>query len=143
LKIADLEKDDYVSSIRNKLLAESFYLMGDIKRYGTGFVRIRRMLKEKYTDLSHEINETGDFFIARLIHHPSKSVPHEGINEGISEGLKKLCQYIEENPGKRVPEISADLNISSKTLERWIKAGKESGRIKFQGSKRTGGYVIA
>jgi ATP-dependent DNA helicase RecG len=33
LKLEDLEKYDYVSSIRNKLLAEAFYLMGDIERY--------------------------------------------------------------------------------------------------------------
>ena len=41
LTIEELERDDYVSSIRNKLLAESFHLMGDIDKYGTGFIRIR------------------------------------------------------------------------------------------------------
>jgi len=35
-----------VSSIRNKLLAEAFYLTGDIEKYGTGFVRIRKMLQD-------------------------------------------------------------------------------------------------
>jgi len=34
LTIEELERDDYVSSIRNKLLAESFYLMGDIENMG-------------------------------------------------------------------------------------------------------------
>ena len=45
-RMSDLEKDDYVSSIRNKLLAEAFYLTGDIEKYGTGFVRIRKMLQD-------------------------------------------------------------------------------------------------
>lgn len=30
LTLKDLEKDDYISSIRNKLLAEAFFLTGDI-----------------------------------------------------------------------------------------------------------------
>ena len=42
LKLADLEWDDYVSSIRNKLLAEAFYLTGDIERYRTGFVTVHQ-----------------------------------------------------------------------------------------------------
>ena len=36
LTIADLERDDYVSSIRNKLLAEAFYLMGEIEKCPIG-----------------------------------------------------------------------------------------------------------
>jgi len=39
LTVEDLERDDYVSSIRNKLLAESFYLMGDFEMYGIGFIQ--------------------------------------------------------------------------------------------------------
>jgi ATP-dependent DNA helicase RecG len=61
LTIEDLKRDDYVSSIRNKLLAEAFYLMGDIEKYGTGFVRIRQWLKD-YPEISYEISEIGDFF---------------------------------------------------------------------------------
>lgn len=46
LTIEDLQRDDYVSSLRNLLLAEFICLSGDIEKYGTRFVRIRRMLKE-------------------------------------------------------------------------------------------------
>jgi ATP-dependent DNA helicase RecG len=65
LKLADLERDDYVSSIRNRLIAESFYLTGDIERYGTGFVRIREYLKD-YPELAFSVTEIGDFFKAEL-----------------------------------------------------------------------------
>ncbi len=61
LTLEDLERDDYVSSIRNRLLAESFYLMGEIEKYGTGFVRIRKWLKE-YPAVSYVLSEKGDFF---------------------------------------------------------------------------------
>jgi ATP-dependent DNA helicase RecG len=65
LKLADLERDDYVSSIRNKLLAEAFYLTGDIERYGTGFLRIREALKE-YPELALSVEEVGDFLKVEL-----------------------------------------------------------------------------
>ena len=35
--------------------------MGDIEKYGTGFVRIRQWLKN-YPEISYEIREIGDFF---------------------------------------------------------------------------------
>ncbi len=67
LTIEDLQRDDYVSSIRNKLLAESFYLIGEIEKYGTGFVRIRHWLKD-YPNVSFALDETGDHFRVVLTH---------------------------------------------------------------------------
>ena len=65
LTLKDLEKDDYISSIRNKLLAEAFFLTGDIEKYGTGFIRIRKKLKELKTAM-YKISEVGDFFRVEL-----------------------------------------------------------------------------
>jgi ATP-dependent DNA helicase RecG len=61
LSIDDLQRDDYVSSLRNRLLAEAFYLTGDIERYGTGFVRIREFLQE-YPEIALSLQEVADFF---------------------------------------------------------------------------------
>lgn len=41
----DLLKGDYVALHRNKLLAEAFYLRGDIEKFGTGFFRIQSELQ--------------------------------------------------------------------------------------------------
>ena len=67
LTIEDLERDDYVSSIRNKLLAESLYVIGEIEKYGTGFVRIRQWLRN-YSDVFYALDETGDHFRVVLTH---------------------------------------------------------------------------
>ena len=45
LKPEDLLKGDYVAVHRNKLLAEAFYLRGDIEKFGTGYYRIQTELK--------------------------------------------------------------------------------------------------
>jgi hypothetical protein len=74
LRIEDLQRNDYLSSIRNRLLAEAFFLMGDIERYGTGFVRIREALSS-YTEIGFKIEEIGDFFKAELYQIGSTSSP--------------------------------------------------------------------
>ena len=61
LRVEDIKRDDYTSAIRNKLLAEAFYLTGDIERYGTGIVRIRKALLD-YPELAFSFEEMGGFF---------------------------------------------------------------------------------
>ena len=59
-----------------------------------------------------------------------------------SEGIKKLYNYIKENPNRRISQISKELQIPSKTLERWIKQLREENKIEYRGSKKTGGYWV-
>jgi ATP-dependent DNA helicase RecG len=66
LTVADLQRDDYVSVLRNKLLAEAFYLTGDIEKYGTGFVRVREWLRT-YPEVSYSLEEIGDFFKVDIV----------------------------------------------------------------------------
>ncbi len=40
----DLKTDFYTASTRNKLIAEAFYLTKDIKKYGSGFMRMRKQI---------------------------------------------------------------------------------------------------
>ena len=42
ISVTDIQADNYRSSLRNKLVAEGFYLTGSIEKYGSGFIRIRR-----------------------------------------------------------------------------------------------------
>lgn len=52
-------------------------------------------------------------------------------------------EFIRKNPGQRVVEIAAALNIPSKTIERWIKKLREQGTIIFTGLRKTGGYFVS
>ncbi len=46
ITIEDLKRDDYQASARNKLIVEAFYLIGDIEKYGTGFIHISKWMDE-------------------------------------------------------------------------------------------------
>jgi ATP-dependent DNA helicase RecG len=58
LKIADLSTDFYQSRLRNKLIAEAFYLTKNIEKYGSGFIRIRKEIEKppKFSFTSEEIS---------------------------------------------------------------------------------------
>ncbi len=43
ITIEDLKTDHYQSRIRNKLIAETFYLTKNIKKYGSGFIHRLRL----------------------------------------------------------------------------------------------------
>ena len=61
---------------------------------------------------------------------------------GISEGIKSLLTYIENNPGERIKVIALEINRPAKTIERWIKKLQDEGKVEFRGSKKTGGYYF-
>ena len=151
LTIEDLKRDDYVSSIRNKLLAEAFYLTGDIEKYGTGFVRIREMLKD-YPEVSFSIKEIGDFFRIELV---SKSTPgdlEKDLQKGLGKDLQK--QYgLTDNQLKILEAVSHDrtvtqqrlselIGITSKNIRVNMKKLKDKGLLKRVGPDKGGHWQI-
>jgi len=94
LTIEDLKRDDYVSSIRNKLLAEAYYLTGDIEKYGTGYVRIRRILKDS-PEVLFDLSMIGVFFRVELraVSVDSENLP-ENLPENLTEKLTETQQDI-------------------------------------------------
>ena len=145
ITIQQLERDDYQSRIRNKLIAEAFYLTRDIEKYGSGFIRIRNALKN-YPTMKFECEIIGEGFLAKLSYEKQKTEMSEGIkteSEGIKtgpEGIIATLNIIEKNPGIRIPAISQLLALSSKSIERWIGVLRKQEAIEYRGSKKTGGY---
>lgn len=134
MTLEKLKNKNYQSSLRNKLVAEAFYLTGNIEKYGSGFIRIENELKD-YPQLSYEFSEIANAMQITFF----KDLK---INEGMNEGINNLYIFIKNSPSKRVSQIEKELNIPAKTLERWIKQLKEEDKIEFLGSKRTGGYFV-
>jgi len=130
LTIADLATDHYQSRLRNKLVAEAFYLTKNIEKYGSGFIRIRKEL-EAYPEVTFTIEEIGDGVLVSFVR-----------TEGVSEGVNLLYQTIKKNPGLRVPELSTKVQVPVKTLERWVRQLRRNNRVVFKGAPKTGGYYI-
>jgi len=126
---------------RNPLIADTFYYAKDIERWGSGFKRIVDECKAVGVKVTFENIKTG--FVVTFYRPKAEITPSRvGKSEGVSEGVKLLVEYIRKNPGQRVPGISQVINITPKTLERWLKKLKNEGKVIFKGSAKIGGYHI-
>ena len=138
------------SVLRNPNIANLLHRIKYIEKMGTGISKIRRLVKEAgLPPVKFEFDTFFTVTFKRPKHKPFvEEKRHEefGINEGISEGIKnRLLQeilYIKKY-GFFTRRIIERLNkISTATAERDITLLKKKGIIKFEGSKKTGRYVL-
>ena len=75
LTVAEIQIDNYRSSLRNKLIAEGFYLINVIEKYGSGFIRIRNTLKD-YPEVEFDIKEfQGGVMATFTLKQPGRVTP--------------------------------------------------------------------
>jgi ATP-dependent DNA helicase RecG len=141
LTLAELQQDHYRSRLRNKLVAEAFYLTTGIEKYGSGFIRMRKALAD-YPEVQLLVEEiSGGISITFTKTHDEVSEGlSEGVSEGLNEGVNALKERIVQNPGLRANALAESLQTSVKNVERWLKQLKDQGLIEFRGAPKTGGY---
>ncbi len=138
LRIADLKHDDYVSSLRNRLLAEMFYLTGDIERYGTGFIRIREYLKD-YPDVSIAVEEIGDFFKVELRLTPPITVK---IQENLTALEMKLLKLLNAAPKTSTTVAAKELDMRRDTVKEYVQRLKIKGLLVRKGTPKSGLWTL-
>ncbi|MDO8952056.1 MAG: putative DNA binding domain-containing protein [Draconibacterium sp.] len=178
LKIEDLLTDSYQAKHRNKLLAEAFYLTGEIEKYGTGFIRIRKAMEE-YPELQINILSSSDFMRIELLVKSDVTkdvglnvglnvgkygVQNDGLNgakDGAKEGVinvrkdvrkdvrkelnlisLKILETISQNPEITVPEIEKIVDLTQRTVMRYISKLKSDNYIKRIGGRKNGYWKI-
>jgi len=135
ISIADIQADNYRSSLRNKLVAEGFYLINAIEKYGSGFIRIRQALQD-YPGIDFEIKEYAGGVMVTF----AQKQPVGGVSGGVSGETLGLLQLIRSHPGLKAAELATRMNKPKRTIERWLKQLKNSQHIEFRGAPKTGGY---
>jgi len=139
-----ISRDDYVSSIRNKLLAEAFYLTGDIEKYGTGFVRIRKIL-EDYPEVSYTIDEIGDFFRVELIFSLLSSDDlQKDLRKrfGPTENHVNILAAVERDGTITQQKLSKEIGITPKNIRLNMKKLKNKGLLTRIGPDKGGRWQV-
>ncbi|MDA3881513.1 MAG: putative DNA binding domain-containing protein [Prolixibacteraceae bacterium] len=134
LTVEDLATDTYQPQHRNKLIAEAFYLMGEVEKYGTGFIRIRDWLKS-YPKLSYQVISKEDFTKVSL-------VEDDKLGDKLGDNQKRIIDIIAKQPQVSQSEISKQLNISQTAVENNIKKLKQFGILKRIGPAKSGHWEI-
>ena len=145
LTIEDLKKDTYQANHRNKLLAESFYLLGEIEKYGTGFTRIRSYLEGQ--NIKMDFFENSGFFVVELSKDglvervPEKLGEKLGdkLGDKLGENQQNILNLIQDNAHITIPELSKVIKISTTAVENNLSKLKERGLLRRVGPDK-GGY---
>ena len=121
ISLADIQADHYRSSLRNKLVAEGFYLTRAIEKYGSGFIRIRKALQD-YPEVGFSIEEFAGGIMATFTRQP-ESQPESQPEPPFSLEARVLNILVKAPMGKREisaalgqKEISGQLNKVIRTL---------------------------
>ena len=136
----------YVSSLRNRLLAEAFYLTGDIERYGTGFVRIREIL-QAYPEIALRVEEMGDFFKVELQQvepvTPPITPPISGVDHiPVTDLERRILVLLNDRPTLTGSKLAEDLDIGLGTVKEYLRRLKAKGVLEREGSTRTGRWQL-
>jgi ATP-dependent DNA helicase RecG len=109
LTFEDLKTDNYQAYARNKLLAEAFYLTGDIEKYGSGFRRIREHIEE-YPTMETEFKEVpnGLLFTYSYIVQKNSTRPPYYTPEMLDDDTRNEEWVVKEPPS--VYQVNTQVN---------------------------------
>ena len=140
LSIEALQKDNYQAYARNKLIAEAFYLTGDIEKYGSGFIRIRKEIQE-YPSMTFNFEDVANGFltVVEYIQQKTDSSSENVVENVVERRREKILNIISTNKQISAIQIAEILSLSERTVQRDIENLKNSEKIKRRGSAK-GGY---
>jgi len=135
ITIEKLNSGNYYSRTRNRAVARAFKEAGVIERYGSGIQRIKDeckihgVVEPKFEEFVHGFRVT-----------LYKKKTDGGVNGGVSGGVDNLLEFIVKNPNLKANNISDNMNIPLRTIQRDLKQLKDEDKIEFRGSPKSGGY---
>lgn len=63
-----------------------------------------------------------------------------GVKNGGIKTETKLLDYIKANPGCNTPKMVSELNLATRTVQRYLKKLTDEKKIEFRGAPRNGGF---
>ena len=135
LSIEELKKDHYQAHTRNKLIAEAFYLTGDIEKYGTGLLRIRNEIKE-YRTMKFQLQEIANGFKATLLYTNQKT---DKVTDKVTDKQLAILKLITQNNHITTSELAVKVDISQRKIKENIAKLKVAGLLERVGPAK-GGY---
>ena len=161
LSVEKLLSGDYISTIRNKKVAEIFKEANIIEKYGSGIRRIQEGFSA-YGLPVPKFEEIGSGFRVTALKETVKNDRlKDRINDRLNDRIKErtpiyaekpaaktggkeniLLQKIKENPMITAEELSGILNINERNTRRYLARLKKEGKIKRLGSRKKGIWQV-
>ena len=147
LSVEDLKTNSYSAYAKNKLIAEAFYLTGDIEKYGSGFLRIREAISS-YPTMKIDFKEIGGGFMVTLAYTKQKistDIKNKDTNKDtnkLTEIQRIILREIENNKNITILEISKITDINLRNTKNNISKLKEIGLLERIGNNKSGYWKV-
>lgn len=134
----EMLKIPHPSKKRNPLLADIYFRLGYIESWGRGTLLINEEMK-KHGLPEPIIEEFADGLMITLFKR--KSSVKSSVKGSVKSSVK-ILYLLKDNPDLTISELSEELNISARAIEKQIAKLKKDNKIKRVGSSRSGYWVV-
>ena len=129
-------------NLAKKLLAEAFYLTGDIEKYCSGFKRILNELKQ-YPTMNLECKEIPNGFLVELSYTKQKTITNVETGDNVGDNRwSEILILIKQNNQISAKQLAIKLSVSGRTIERDIEKLKKQGKLKRIGNEKNGYWKL-
>lgn len=142
--IQNLDIDDVSSERRNPILANVMAQLNYMEKRGSGLARICNETKalEGYTDeLKPLFKSTPTQFQTIIFASPTETNVGDMSEIKLTVRQQKILDLIKESPSITAKQMSENLSVSSRTIERDISALKEMGVLTRKGKDNDGEWL--
>lgn len=143
----------HFSYLRNPDIAYAFFAMKYIEMAGSGTARILDVCRRNGCETPFWTCENNQVVLTfpGVFHHQSSSqkkdwqVISERLTQdkSVAESLSRILDYMETNGQVKLAELASLTGKSYPTVKRYMQMLKDAALIRYEGSARTGGWVIS
>ena len=132
----------YLSTLRNKAIANHFHLLGEIEKYGSGVTRVIQLFRDaglqepKFEILGGGLKVTvsskkvADKVADKVTDKPEKQSPARA----------RLLSFVKQNPGCSIGDMMNATGFSDSYVRKNLSILAKEGEVEHRGSRKTGGY---
>lgn len=145
LTIEQLKTDSYQSRTRNKLIAEAFYLTGDIEKYGSGYIRIRKAISD-YPTMKFEYSESGNGFLVGLSYEKQRTT-QKATQKATQKTTQKstrdlIVDLLTADPEMTREMLAEKIGVSPDAVKQHLAKLKNDGVIRRIGGRKEGKWEV-
>ena len=138
ITIDKLLANDYISTPRNKLIANLFKEMGWIEKYGSGIQRIIESFKTARLP-NPMFEEIGTGIRVTVFGEEISDNVTDNVVDNVVDNEIKILNLLQTKPYLSATALAELTGLSSRSVQRYLKSLKEKDRIIRKGSDK-GGY---
>jgi ATP-dependent DNA helicase RecG len=133
MTIEKLSTDNYQAQTRNKLIAEAFYLAGEIKKYGSGYIRIREEMLS-YPTMKLDFEEMGNGYLVILSYKVQKTT------QKTTKG--QILELLHSDNKMTRDDLASQIGVSSSAIKQHLSKLQSEGLLSRIGGRKDGWWQV-